>query len=298
MNSLASALNMDYVHNYIPNDGYSDTDTTPIIRSIRENYVRTELKSIGYTDIAFNMGYKWATWWDADIYLPEFNILSSLTAREINSFEMMYVATTMLKPWIDRGIIGMKIGEINLDQISPYRDHYERVQYILDTIPTFVSSPGPKLVFVHLMVPHPPFVFLPDGSFNQDTNYYEMWGFEGKELEYAIQGYLNGVQFINHRMMDLVDQIQLNSDHPPIIILQSDHGYLLDEGKYNILNAYYLPDGGDEFLYNSISPINTFRLVFNYYFGADFAFIEDISISTDIGHPFSDKEVPATTCPE
>ena len=48
------------------------------------------------------------------------------------------------------------------------------------------------------------------------------------------------------------------------------------------MNAYHLPDGGNALLYPSITPINTFRVIFNHYLGADFELLED---SSYIGGP-------------
>ena len=83
---------------------------------------------------------------------------------------------------------------------------------------------------------------------------------------------------MNARVEALVDRILAKSRRPPIIILQADHGprneapmdrptaRSLREGA-GILNAYYLPDSGGRGLYASISPVNSFRLVFRNYFG-------------------------------
>ena len=103
----------------------------------------------------------------------------------------------------------------------------------------------------------------------------------------------------------MVDKIIKNSKPEPIIVLQGDHGFafgilaakepellgdlifkpgqkeelIIPNGNYSFpnLNAYYLPDGGDTLLYDSISPVNTFRLILNYYFGQNFTFLDDIS---------------------
>jgi hypothetical protein len=68
-------------------------------------------------------------------------------------------------------------------------------------------------------------------------------------------------------------------------VIQGDHGEPavvlgLDDdddirASFSIMNAYRLPDGGDSLLYPSISPVNTFRMIFNYYLGADFDLLED-----------------------
>ena len=43
-----------------------------------------------------------------------------------------------------------------------------------------------------------------------------------------------------------------------------------------IFNAYLATDKGfEKVLYDSISPINTFRVVLNYYFDADLDLLED-----------------------
>jgi hypothetical protein len=63
-----------------------------------------------------------------------------------------------------------------------------------------------------------------------------------------------------------------------VIILQGDHGIGdVMKNKMSILNAYYLPGGGDEGLYPTISPVNTFRVVFNEYFGEQYGLLEDKS---------------------
>src|SRR6266849_1590823 len=47
------------------------------------------------------------------------------------------------------------------------------------------------------------------------------------------------------------------------------------EQVMHILNAYYLPGGGSSALYDTITPANSFRVVFNYYFQAGLPLLED-----------------------
>jgi hypothetical protein len=73
-----------------------------------------------------------------------------------------------------------------------------------------------------------------------------------------------------------------------VIVLQSDEGPF--EGsptkwgtitsanlvrKFPILNAYYLPSVTPSRLSNLITPVNSFRVVFSQYFGADLANLPD-----------------------
>lgn len=107
----------------------------------------------------------------------------------------------------------------------------------------------------------------------------------GTPQEY-MAGYREQVQFVNQRILQVIDEILRTSQTPPIIIVQGDHGPgamfhwdALEESclpeRLSILNAYYLPDGKTGELYDAISPVNSFRVVFNTYFGTDLNLLED-----------------------
>jgi len=87
-------------------------------------------------------------------------------------------------------------------------------------------------------------------------------------------------------MEQVIDTILANSSQPPVIIIQGDHGpgSRLDWDspqrtclweRTPILNAYYLPEGRDSLLYPSISPVNSFRVVLNSYFGTNLPLLPD-----------------------
>ena len=89
-------------------------------------------------------------------------------------------------------------------------------------------------------------------------------------------------------MLGAVEGILRQSAEPPIIIIAGDHGsgVLTDhhsleatdiKERFSILNAYYLPDDGEQDLYPSITPVNTFRVIFNRYFGTDLPLLPDAS---------------------
>lgn len=41
--------------------------------------------------------------------------------------------------------------------------------------------------------------------------------------------------------------------------------------------AFYLPGGGDALFYKSVTPVNIFRLIFNFYFQANYPLLDDKS---------------------
>ena len=90
---------------------------------------------------------------------------------------------------------------------------------------------------------------------------------------------------MNKKVKDLVNDILAKARIPPVIVIQSDHGpsstfdhpgleepsevtdTMLNE-RMTILNAYYLPRGGREMLYDSVTPVNTFCIIFRFYLSA------------------------------
>ena len=66
-----------------------------------------------------------------------------------------------------------------------------------------------------------------------------------------------------------------------MIIIQGDHG-LDTEARMAILNAYYLPGDGAKMLYPTITPVNSFRVVFNAYFGQEYPILPDTSLYSDM----------------
>ncbi len=67
---------------------------------------------------------------------------------------------------------------------------------------------------------------------------------------------------------------------------------LLDTNRTEILNAYYLPGDGSLSLYPGITPVNSFRVIFNSYFGTDYPILPDISYNQS-GQPVPE---PSPAC--
>ena len=77
-------------------------------------------------------------------------------------------------------------------------------------------------------------------------------------------------------------------------MLQADHGAKYFEGEteeerknsLKILNAIYLFDGNYSQLNPTTTPVNTFRVIFNQYFGAHFKLLPDRSFFSYWGSPY------------
>jgi len=178
-----------------------------------------------------------------------------------------------------------------------------RLLYILNHLGDRPKLSSPIFVFAHIEAPHPPFVFGEDGQkakimktfTNSDGDWLIRKG--GLTKDEYIKGYRDQLLFINKKIKIVLDDILSRSKRPPIIILQADHGprsmlVWEDPNKtyfkecMSILNAYYLPDNGDRRLYKEITPVNTFRIIFNHYFGTDYKLLKDKVYFSTARYPY------------
>jgi len=260
--SLASSLNMEYLSGFptaVPDRGQ-------LIGMIRNSLVREYFKQSGYKIVAFSTGYQATDLTGADYYF------SSPDLGRSHDLEALLLINSAAVPLIEQGLISVPI--------SRYSTEQKRIDYTFSSLADQVPSiDGPKLVFAHIIAPHPPFVFDQRGPVTPDEFYILADGdrFSGGAQEYT-RKYVDQLIYINQRVLQTIDSILAKSVHPPIIILQADHGpgaYLnwssvegtcLDE-RFSILNAYYLPVGGSAVLQSDITPVNTFPMILNTYFG-------------------------------
>jgi hypothetical protein len=165
---------------------------------------------------------------------------------------------------------------------TAYIEHRDRILYALDELEDMPSIRGPKFVFAHILAPHEPFVFGAKGEIvERKTPFALNHDVESQDTEAYIRGYRDQVEYLNSRVGPLVKKMIAQSKTPPIIIIQGDHGSLArvssPNARMTILNAYYLPAGGEQRLYESISPVNSFRVIFDHYFGGKLDLLKDVS---------------------
>jgi hypothetical protein len=271
--SLGSSLNMDYLQNLNDKFNPKNQDRTQLWESILNSTVRYELETAGYKTVAFASGFAFTEMTAADIYLSPSPIWSAM-----NEFETLLVRTTPARHLED-------LGWVDLGQIDGQR-YRERTRLVFDSMDRLAHMPGPKFVFIHLIPPHPLFVFGPDGAPTDPSLFMDANGVYSQENYYS--GYRNQAEYISDQLEKAVTTLLTDSSTPPIITIQGDHAPWLQRGsdQFKILNAYYLP-GHNNQLYPTISPVNTFRLIFTTYLGADYPLLDDISYGSPIPHVFN-----------
>jgi hypothetical protein len=163
----------------------------------------------------------------------------------------------------------------------------ERTLFTLEKLEELPNIQGPKFVFVHIIAPHPPYVFGPTGG------PVELAEVGTTKTEEGASHYRDQAIYISSRMMEIVPKIIENSSTPPIIIIQGDHGPTVassPRARMSNLSAYYLP-GADTAVHSTITPVNTFRVIFNSYFGQTLELLDDVSLYSDYTDPFNFKVV-------
>ncbi|MDP3883000.1 MAG: hypothetical protein Q8Q48_03005 [Candidatus Staskawiczbacteria bacterium] len=155
-----------------------------------------------------------------------------------------------------------------------------RVLNAFDGLEKASAISGPKFVFAHIIAPHDPYVF---GSNGEDIGFNS--GEERSPNDMAL--YVEQLKFVNKKIKEAIDIILKNSSRTPVIIIQSDHGVLLPDfydaqtaadARLRNLSAYLLPETRASSQTSEIPPddnINTFRFIFDQYFGTRFGLIEE-----------------------
>lgn len=261
--SLSSSLNMDYLDRIANQEGLNVIDFHGSLGCmIRDSTVARMFRRAGYKYVSISSGWQLTDRIRSDIFKR---------AGGLNEFERLLVDYSML------GIYQPAV-------LESYRKHTD---YQFQQIPEIARMKEPTFTFVHIVCPHQPFVYDADGRLPAHT-----WPPSGvSEGAHYRARYPAQVEYVNRNVREMVDKLLTNSAVPPIIILQGDHGFQpcadprCTETKQGrlfgyklrsaIFNAYYLPDGGNKLLYPSISPVNSFRVVFNRYFGGNYKLLED-----------------------
>jgi hypothetical protein len=137
--------------------------------------------------------------------------------------------------------------------------------------------PGPVFGFAHVLSPHQPYTFESDCR-----------PIARKPAAGAARPrgrYVGQIECTNRMVLQLVTSLLRESDVPPVILLQGDHGSSTPEfdtaataeaiplaaahDRFGAFGAYYLPDHGSAAFGDSVTVVNVLGNVLRYYVGAD-----------------------------
>ncbi len=160
-----------------------------------------------------------------------------------------------------------------------FKDLREHNRYVLDSLMKYrprKEEDKPRFLYAHLEMPHFPYYFDSSGKAYPDELVY------GKEMITNKERLKNYIGYTNRQASAIVDKLQSLRNGQDIIIIQSDHGLNdLDKKRkddaFNSYTAFYFPDRDYRMLYDSMSNVNSFRIIFNKYFGQQLSLLKDSS---------------------
>ncbi len=306
--SLSSAFNMSYLSGLPETLGAQsgiDVETVKCFaaRLINTNVLQEYFHAHGYTIIAFESGHPATVLEDADIFLQSPSEDRGSSWRV--GFETMLLDSSL-------GRLLMKVFPKSAHMLDWLFDlHRERILYAFEHLPDYTQDDRPTFVFAHIISPHTPYVFGPNGERIDHQDPFSLLDAKPGNPDNK-KYYRDQVHYINQLLMDVIDEILQTSPVEPIIILQADHGskvYMEKEPSPEmrcrlhlpILNAYYFPDvDNQEFFYPTVSPINSFRMLLNEYFQEELALLPDESyrlLEYEGEVQFIDFDIAVAACP-
>ena len=268
--TLSSSLNMQYVNFYTDEVGINSKDRHLAYNLIHNNKVMQILESNGYSIINFD-----SNWGPTNaIKIADQNLCEKSPAFNSDIF-ILVLSNSMLKP-------------IYVDLFFP--PDRERLLCIFSELPEIqFESEKPIFVFAHIMLPHGPYAWGPNGEHKK----VDAVVFAGVEEDK--KGYVDQLIFTNKMVQEMIEKIMDEKKRPKIIIIQSDHGATAgayktgSEWTYDRLsniNYILLPDKNENPLYNTMTPVNTFRVLFNDYFNTNFEVLEDRVFDSGYDSPY------------
>ena len=277
--SISSSLNMEYI-NYINNKAGNAKEWRKIIDNMgADNKVIDFLKSHDYE--IYNICSGWS-FTDLNSY-ADHNLGYSI----YNDFVTVFIEGTIFKPFL---------------YLKLFSFHRNRIKRAFKIISELSRKKEKKFVFAHLICPHPPYIFTRSGddvtSLKKNMTISKEKNTKNKFLDQLI--------YLNTLIEKLIDDILKNTNNNAVIVIQSDHGSdfssdqkKIYQEKMNILNAYYFPGVNEEkYLYQTISPVNSFRLIFNIYFDRNIQLLQDKSyyITSESKYPYEYKDITSEAC--
>lgn len=274
LRSMASSLNMHYAGE--DNRRYEVGTYRRLSDLVMDHRLGRILKTLGYRYVHVSSGWSaTATNQIADLvvdFAPSGHVTydpktdqpswSEPATQLTNRFTLSLLPTTAVRPFLSANLSG---GD---DRYYSRRHPYRYLAW-LDFMKQVGKMKGPKFVFAHIVKPHGPTSFDRYGNISFDRG-----GWTDEHDPTVDSAFYGQVIWLNGQMLDVIDAILDNYEEPPIIVIAGDHGH--DESFLNdILAAFLLPDGGDSAVYPSITSVNHFRAILDYYFELDLGLLED-----------------------
>lgn len=284
--AMPSTLNFKYLDMPSEKGTSIEKDHRPLHSLMDHNRVFQFLKSYGYTNIHCST--------------TEIASLQIETADKVLIHYPWYYSTIAIELLANTSFYPMLTyfmaneGENRLRLKLRLKDLFRRrhIEKSFEEIKNITSRKGPFMIYAHIMIPHKPYIYDENGHYPKKGKKFSGVQVESyhPELQDKLRKYFAQMTYLHKVILNIIDHIKENSEEPPIIIVQGDHGIrhmVLQREKegrtdipqdifpelFSVLNVYHFPGFDYSQLDDDISPVNTFRVIFNHYFKTDFAIL-------------------------
>ena len=289
--SISSTMNMNYINFLVDEVGEDSRDYNPILGKdfglYADNQVIKNFKLMGYKVVKIGLAATYLHEIPLADLSPCYKTIHLMDNRLFDAVGSTSMVGYFIERWAEEQ--QRQIILCNFEELPKISGYFEE--------PVFVWS--------HIMLPHFPLIFGPNGepiTPGQSLLTMNHPEYTGSDWDIKTQ-FVQQIQFANKKSIEFIDKI-LENEKQSIIIIQSDHGSafginLQDPTDDDIiqrlsnLNAIYFPDEKHrEVLTDDLTNVNTFRIVFNSYFGSDYEILEDQTYwGLSIKKPFWFKDV-------
>lgn len=285
--SVSSSLNFDLLQSLLPNLNDEDNDRSPLGELIDHNAAADYLHKRGYVFAAITSKFPPIQLDDADINM-----------KTRTGYTLIESALLQMTPFT---LFQGNVTSLFDQRRATMRNEFEALESLAST------SAKPRFVVMHVLAPHPPFVFDKDGNPTRREGPFGYW--DGSDFidhvgtpEDYRQGYMGQAEYVGKRLLKSLDVLFAKPGLKPVVIVQGDHGskLRLDQNSYEHtdvdecfpnLNAYFVPDSVRKNLYPGITPVNSFRILFNGLFGDNLPLRPDRSWYSTYPKPYDFIEV-------
>jgi hypothetical protein len=276
--SLAATLNMTLLDEVAARMGPDSNDPAPVNAMLQDHRVGRYLQERGYRYVHIG------SW-----FAPT---KTSAIADE----NPVLTARTDFGSLLDETTLGPTVNELlgDADPPSHHLLHRAGALFGFHELDRVSAEPGPKFVFAHILLPHEPYVFRENGEYSELSEV---------DSKYSRPGHAAQLAYTNDRIRGLVGSLlAVAPERQPIILIEADEGpypdrYARDQNgfdwstatdqelatKYGVLTAMYLPGeapAGAPEPYPDVSPVNTFPIVLDRYFGEHIPLLADRSYTS------------------
>jgi hypothetical protein len=265
--SIASTFYMDYLDFLATDPRIGGNNWQPLFEMLDDHRAARFLTARGYDVLQFG------SWWAGTHWS---RVADENNPLAFSEFNMLYLRETMLRPLL--AILPRTDFATRLDWDN---GNCRRIPRQAEMVKAIGDRQRPVYVFWHLLMPHGPFGFGPDGRcLTQDE--------QAERGE--TQGYIDQVDYAGRIIREVVTTLQAPGRDRPVILIQADEGPYPDRDetvawqdapadelriKTGILNAYYFPSGDYSLLTPDITPVNSYRVLFDAYFDAGLPLLAD-----------------------